>query len=550
MSEISEELWAVVNKGTGEHCFLRKNYKIANEYFQASLILQPGKLDSVYLLTNSQAHEADLDKASKVLNENIKSNDFKNHFKCNLQECDISYEANNFEQSSLLVSNKMRHFLRKTSEIPHSSKTSQARADEAKHKGFKASELEHRFDMIQTNFDDTIGKNAGNCLFNQRKYFNKILRTWKPDERFKPPPMKSIILSKSDDCDIVSINEQIQEEKSVKEKHRLGVLKRKFAQSYMKSAWNDLAFINDLKMNTILKESNQNSESFSFINKTIDECIETTNTLTQQLYSRYPLYACKRRMFPNPQKQENEMRIGKYREMLKTRNEMFKALDEIKKCRKEGYLDKLIKIADHELSFHYQIKSTCLMPRKIEFTIEICNLIGLSHLDRLKLPENIENMTSFDILASVFEVKFSNQQAITPYVFGDQSTYRDPAEPDTSFLVFKNNVTRYENRLKHANLSIEKCHLYHEIGKQNLKQNKYEQVEYFARKIMMEADNARSYLWTFLGQILVVKADVVQKNVHKINQNLMTALKLVDRFENTYLHDVIALCEEISREFI
>ena len=47
----------------------RRDYRKANENFQASLELQPKKLESVYRLTNSQAREANLDDSIKLLTE-------------------------------------------------------------------------------------------------------------------------------------------------------------------------------------------------------------------------------------------------------------------------------------------------------------------------------------------------------------------------------------------------------------------------------------------------------------------------------------------------
>jgi hypothetical protein len=64
-----DSLWAEIRKEYGEHCVRRRDYRKANENFQASLHRQPNKLDSVYLLTNSQAREANLDEALQLLRD-------------------------------------------------------------------------------------------------------------------------------------------------------------------------------------------------------------------------------------------------------------------------------------------------------------------------------------------------------------------------------------------------------------------------------------------------------------------------------------------------
>jgi hypothetical protein len=136
--------------------------------------------------------------------------------------------------------------------------------------------------QIRTNFDDMIGKNAGNCLFNQRKYFDKIMEARRLDDKSKAAAMKSKIPLKFDDndgCDVLSVLEMKVEQKTVKQQHRAEALNRMFAQRYMQSAWKDFEFINKLKANKTLLESKQNAKSFDVINREIDECVESCDTL-------------------------------------------------------------------------------------------------------------------------------------------------------------------------------------------------------------------------------------------------------------------------------
>lgn len=228
-----------------------------------------------------------------------------------------------------------------------------------------------------------------------------------------------------------------------------------------------------------------------------------------------------------------------------TRRDMFTALEAMHECRARGKLEKLIKIAEQELGVHFHVKSDKLMPRKKEFTAEICNLIGLAHLDKLKMPKKRARLSDLELLAVILDVSVADRNVAVPYKFGDQSTYRDPAEPDTSFLVFKQNINRLDERLKYSTMAIEKCHLYHEMGKQNLKQNTFDETRSFARKIIDEAHDASSYLWEFLGQILMCRADVMQKNFVKINDSFESAKKMVDVFGSPELSDVIGSCFEV-----
>lgn len=126
-----------------------------------------------------------------------------------------------------------------------------------------------------------IGKNAGNCLYDQRKYFDKITHPTKSkddDEESDIDDTKSA-LPKTDECDVLSVVESKVQKKSVKQKHLSAKVNRKFAQCYMQSAWQDVEFINGLKADEILSKSTQNAASFDAINREIDDCVEKTKKL-------------------------------------------------------------------------------------------------------------------------------------------------------------------------------------------------------------------------------------------------------------------------------
>lgn len=147
------------------------------------------------------------------------------------------------------------------------------------------------------NLDDTIGKNAGNCLFDHRKFFDKITdeRRMNADKVTMASQRKSRVLTLNEDCDVVSLQEEEEKEKSIKESHRQKRLKRFFAQCYMQSAWQDFEFINGLKSNKILAQSTQNAESFASINREIDDCTKQIAKFivnVSRLSHIYPLQQC------------------------------------------------------------------------------------------------------------------------------------------------------------------------------------------------------------------------------------------------------------------
>jgi hypothetical protein len=395
-----------------------------------------------------------------------------------------------------------------------------------------------------------IGKNAGNCLFDQRKYFDKITKLRKSDDDQR----------NLDECDVVSTLEEKFDQKTIKFQNKLDCAQRKLKQCYLQTSWKDYAFIKALKTNETLLNSTHNRKSFTAINETIDDCIITTETLIvivktfswlirlahlisfclqqKELHARSPLYTYNRKMFPDPRYREQVEMTKKFRLQYKTRCDMFSALEDMHECRAKGDLKKLIKIAEHELGVHYQIRSRKVMPRKEEFTSEICNLIGLAHLDKLKKPQADVQIDGWEFLAAMLGI--SIEQSVSVYIFGNQSTYQDPTKLDSSFLTFKRHISHLEDRLKLSSMSIEKCYLYHEMGKRNFNQNRHDASRHLGYKVVDEASRIGSYLWEFLGQILIFRANVKQKNKVLTIESLTAASKIVDLFKNPALSDIIS----------
>jgi hypothetical protein len=110
-------------------------------------------------------------------------------------------------------------------------------------------------------------------------------------------------------------------------------------------------------------------------------------------------------MFPDPRQKEKANRTSQFRMQYQTRRDMFTALEEMHECRTSGKLEKLIKIAERKRGMLFQIKSDKLMPRKMKFTEEFCNLIGLANLDYLEMPQNSALLSNLQQLASIFDVR-------------------------------------------------------------------------------------------------------------------------------------------------
>lgn len=217
--------------------------------------------------------------------------------------------------------------------------------------------------------------------------------------------------------------------------------------------------------------------------------------------------------------------------------------------REEGKLENLIKVAEHELGERFRVHSNKLIPRKGEFVIRICNYIALAHLDKLlnqKAPE--DRSDDYRCLGKLFALKVSSTKSRVEYIFGDQSTYRDPTETATmhTFMAFKKNTARLEERIAQTPMmDIEKCHLLYEMGRANLKQHLLDEGRNFGRQVVEAAKNV-SHLWGFLGYVLVVRADIMQKNFSKLNESLNEMEEKVRVFENEKLTKIVEEAIEVS----
>lgn len=68
-SSFSSRQWSEIRKEFGIHCVRHRDFKKAKKYFEESLNFDAEKLDSVFLLTNTQAKEANTEDALELLNQ-------------------------------------------------------------------------------------------------------------------------------------------------------------------------------------------------------------------------------------------------------------------------------------------------------------------------------------------------------------------------------------------------------------------------------------------------------------------------------------------------
>lgn len=273
-------------------------------------------------------------------------------------------------------------------------------------------------------------------------------------------------------------------------------------------------------------------------------CHKLLNFQQKQLHARCPLYTKR-----NNVRSEKWDKTTKFRMQYKIRREMFTALEEIQACYVEQRLEDLIKIAEGELGVRYRIHPSYLMPRRNEFIVEICNYIALAHFDDIIKSSSLVNSHDYkddDLLKRLLRIHWETKNIFKPYVFGDQSTYRDPEQPNTSYMKFRNKVIRLERRLSQKPmLKIERCHLLYEMARANLEQLRPDEAREFGEQMVEEAEGV-SHLWLFLGKLTISRADILQKQFEDAVKSMDDAVSMVDIFKSQELKMVIEHAFEVS----
>ncbi|KAG5672727.1 hypothetical protein PVAND_002828 [Polypedilum vanderplanki] len=538
-----DQSWAQVRMKIGDHCLRNSGHKVAIENYQASLNQNPEKLDSLYRLARELAH------AGICVDglEQLKAVEHKKHFKCNLQECDCYYESNDFE-SNILVLNDYKSMIKDLKiDIPFNNKRIKTSLGEAIQKGPKMNELNRRFHTTMTNYYDTIGKNGGNCLLEQRKYFDKIHNRWRKFEKVIDTTPK--IMKENNLC-LDLIQEIVPNPLTPRENRHNELVRKIFTQSYMQSAWKDFDFLQKLRSNKTLLASTQNAASQEKIFKVIDECNATTSAMIKQLHARCPLYS--KRQQTNLDSTRAQWLKEKKRCQLQKKIdfEMYCSLEKLKKYLKERNLPKLLKHAEHELVIRQRMYSTNLVPRRDEFTVDICNYIALGYIeDLLAKSELVDNNTpdDYDLLLQIFSLNFNKNKPVA-YRFGDQSTFRD-ADKSAS-AKSEDKTFDIENRMKlKPMLKIELCYLIHEMCWKNLKQMRTKDARNNGKSVCEIAQGV-SYLWNFLGHIMVCRADILNMNLQKVMKHLKEILDMIHIFKNDKLKQIFDKVMQITERLM
>lgn len=133
--------------------------------------------------------------------------------------------------------------------------------------------------------DDTIYRNAEDCLFKQRVLIKEVQDLER--RKLAKANIKSSWRARKErnECDVISFEEFEDDEVHPKEQRRVETVRRKFAQIYLNRGWQDYEALYNLQKNNVIIESTQNVEHNKMIRDTIDESLEKTSKFIVRLYT-------------------------------------------------------------------------------------------------------------------------------------------------------------------------------------------------------------------------------------------------------------------------
>ncbi|XP_001355050.3 uncharacterized protein r-cup [Drosophila pseudoobscura] len=433
---------------------------------------------------------------------------------------DALYDLNRFESNKMLLSDNVR-----------------------RHVGTFVEPFEKRLIVVNENFKDSMGHTLGNFFMENSSslgsfYERKRRELLPPDKR---PHWK--ILRESNQCDVQSVQEEEKENLSPLEHARRSRKTKIFYQNYLNRAWTDFIFLKTLRQNPNLLLDHYFGTSEER-RKYLDNSFQRIKTFTRMLHSRSPMYNEMRRGHNLSQRfrEENLFRI-----QYQTHRNMHSILRTIRVLKQHDDPDRLRKFVEDVMANYVTVKTSRVMPWKVEFTNEVYNHLALSLCESYRLPTT--RVTPYDKNSMCLML---NIQAIKPlertvYVFGDRSSYSYPLHDKPKSPL---NLQHLEQRLYFAKLPIERTYLLHEMADYHVQQNHFVQCLSYAQQAIEESKLCNSKIWQFLSTMLMAKSHAVLHKYERQTEVLNDAYMLAAELQNPRLCTFVELCRMLNKDYI
>uniref|UniRef100_A0A182QIH8 Uncharacterized protein n=1 Tax=Anopheles farauti TaxID=69004 RepID=A0A182QIH8_9DIPT len=412
-------------------------------------------------------------------------------------------------------------------------------------------------DLGLSTFDCTLGERAGASLLENRHRFQQIadeqreLRRRSEGDR---PRWK--VLAEAGECDVISVLETIRKEPPLRERLRLRKNKQILGQIHLGRGWEDWTFLEDLmpagRHGSVVRLP-QTKESSRAMAALVHECYEKVSAGVKLSQACFPMYCLRFGRF-GPQT-NHRREVYDMDELLKFRYRAYRAVykqfDRMYALRDRHRTVELLEYASKLLDGFYKTTTVRVLPEKGKWVRELCNLIGLTILDGLRIPPSLMDAAPDSRLMLLFAVPPAKETTVVTPVFGDISTYRDPTEPDHSYLRYKNKITELEGRYQRIEYPIERCLIDYQMARQHLLNGWLDDVKVMGNRMIDEAIGCSSHLWQLIGQLTIARALCAQHNL----EQLAVALRAVAEHVTRHLPDeriafFIQVSQKLNRDLL
>ncbi|XP_058820866.1 uncharacterized protein LOC131683062 isoform X2 [Topomyia yanbarensis] len=524
-----EDAQHVIFRDQGSHYIRQGRYRAATIKLGEAVSVNPRAIDchfrkSVAHFKNSDLKDSLISTRKGLAVERDESDPRGMDFPCSLQECRALFELDEFEEHVKVASNKKRHFV-----------------------GHRLNDMEEEIRLGIRNYENILGEQAGPCLYRHRHRLRKIAAERELNRVDTRPGWK--VKRDRGECDAVSVAELVIKHPHVREKKRQEKNLKMLGQIYLNRGWKDLLFLRSLQKDGAWEKVvnlPQAKESSKALSDTIEKCYKRVDAALVSLQSGTPHSTYRTNRFGSTEKADSHEMSNILKHRYTTYRDANNQLKYMLELRSRNQLRELLQYIGDTLWNYYQIKTVRVFPDRYKFVNEVCNLAGLAIVDSFQVPPTLMDEPLKDRLLLLFNLPLIREEEVVVPIFGDKSTYRDPAAPDYGYIAYKNRITILEKRIPYSSYAIERAFLYHEMCRHHLAASKLDETRIIARRVIDEATESGSNLWKFLGILALVRADCIQMNLEKLTESLEETKEPLLALADERLDHVIQVAKVVS----
>lgn len=281
---------------------------------------------------------------------------------------------------------------------------------------------------------DSLGESLHKFIQDCKGHFQHVKELqWRAENPDLRPKWK--IHQDVGECDVVSIQENIEELLHPRERARRLRGYQMYTQQYLKSGWVDVNYLKSLKKSDSLLLAQ--SSTSPKLQETVNSNYEAVIKFLKKLEARRPLYDINFYRYRNRKEQAKAQEITLNRIQYRTKRLMAIALHEAIKLRKEGKVAELSKLVENFMGDYMILKTNRVAPWKFEYLNEIYNNLGLAYLNELIIPSDLDTYKGIvPKLKVLLNVKVQ-EDSFVEFVFGQRHTWSEPGAIDYGLIKYK-----------------------------------------------------------------------------------------------------------------